>query len=56
MPNRTNTGGGEHILAIARDLRAYASSGMEPAFAAKLLEAAEEIERRTASSKSEGLP
>jgi hypothetical protein len=50
MPGRNGADSAERIIAIARDLRAYAQSGMEPAFAAKLVAAAEEIERRIAAA------
>jgi len=49
MPSNSATDMSERADLIVRDLRAYADSGMEPTFAAKLRAAAEEIERRHAS-------
>lgn len=46
MPASSLTESTDRSSAIARDLRAYADSGMDPAFAAKLRAAAEEIEQR----------
>lgn len=46
MTDSMATDKAERIVTIARDLRAYADSGTEPTFAAKLRAAAEEIEQR----------
>jgi hypothetical protein len=45
--------GAQRAGEIARDLRAYADSGMDPAFAAKLLAAAAELEARLALTAGE---
>jgi hypothetical protein len=58
MPGkRLNAGeGAQRAGEIARDLRAYADSGMDPTFAAKLLAAAAELEARLTSAAGDPVP
>ena len=54
MPDKTNSNetATDRTSRIARDLRAYADAGMEPAFATKLLAIAAELEALVGTHKA----